>query len=112
MLKPIFFIMLLIFTSSLIGPDQRIVTTMSGNDLLKYCESTDGSERTLCNAYISGVRDGATVEAQTLSFDMPLGVTSEQLQDIVVKYLKGNPENRHQFAGFLVLKALRNAYPK
>ena len=39
-------------------------------------------------------------------------VKSDQLQDIVVKYLKDNPEIRHKPAGLLTFSALKQAFPR
>ncbi len=39
------------------------------------------------------------------------GVTNGQVRDVVVKYLKDHPEERHFLASILAVKALSKAFP-
>jgi len=57
--------------------------------------------------YVEGIYD-----LMVDSFNDPKNVTVGQILSIVGKYLKDNPEKRHLPASFLVMDALRNAFPK
>ncbi|OGA05844.1 MAG: hypothetical protein A2W68_08690 [Betaproteobacteria bacterium RIFCSPLOWO2_02_64_14] len=47
----------------------------------------------------------------TLKACLPHYATRQQLADVVTKYLRDNPAERHQPAQFLVLEALATAFP-
>lgn len=44
-------------------------------------------------------------------FCTPDNVTNGQMEDIVVKYLKDHPDERHMLAAILVVKAMTKAFP-
>lgn len=92
----------------------------SGNDLLKYCEEAEkrtgsGIDFGVCHGYIQGVIDGSAISVLSGGTDkaikVPAGVNSKQLVDIVVTYLRANPEVRHYVASDLVYIALKRAFP-
>lgn len=93
-----------------------IASTYSGNDLLRDCSDRDtASLFSFCLGYINGIRDGAvfaSVSSGTKQFfEISEKVELGQLRDVVVKYLKEHPEERHLHATVLVYKALREAFP-
>jgi hypothetical protein len=91
--------------------DQYVrVSGYTGNELLKVCES-GGENRAFCVGYIEGVSDGLSIGSDKLQFDMPQKVTMEQMTDIVVKYLKNNPEIRDRHAAWLIQKSFEQAFP-
>jgi hypothetical protein len=95
------------------GEQERTVSDLDGNDLLRLCTSELPVDVTFCMGYVEGVRDGlvwGTIERKP-SFGIPAQVKSGQLKDVVVKYLKEHPENRHKEAGFLTIGALKDAFP-
>lgn len=87
----------------------------SGNDLLKFCESDNPAELSQCIGYIASAEDTheALVDWGHLPPQMcvPPGPTLGQLQKVLLKYLKGRPENLHLAAGSMVLNALTEAFP-
>lgn len=91
------------------------ISDLTGNDLLRFCTSHEAFEVNVCVGYIEGVRDGlmwATVSLKSKPFFMvPKKASSDQLNEIVVKYLKDNPETRHKPAGMLTFEALNKAFP-
>ncbi len=99
------------------GEEQTVVSisNLTGNDLLRFCNSHEAFETNICTGYIEGLRDGlmfATVSLKSKPFfAVPDKVSSDQLRDVVVKYLRDNPETRHKPAGMLTIFALKEAFP-
>ncbi len=91
------------------------ISDLTGNDLLRFCNSHEPFETNMYTGYIEGVRDGlmfATVSLKSKPFfSVPGKVSSDQLRDVVVKYLRDNPETRHKPAGMLTIFALKEAFP-
>ena len=94
---------------------------IDGNVLLERC-TTEGNERTYaqlsCNNYVVGVIDGYTAAVASpkapphqAEFAIPAGVTGQQTVDIVVKYLREHPAERHVPASILIVVALRESFP-
>lgn len=88
-----------------------------GNELLNACEP--GSSETgrgitegLCMGYIAGVVDdfAALRLVQKKTSCIPRNVTVGQLKDVVVKYLKENPEKRNWWGASLVRGAVLDAW--
>ncbi len=79
----------------------------SGNTLLETCEASQD----LCSGYVLGVIDTEFLHNSKNSLLCLPKVNSKQLTDVVVKYLKSNPEYRHTIASSNVLSALVRAYP-
>lgn len=105
---------LLIFLVSASGHAQQ-VSTMTGNTLLEACESKDEFQQAFCLGYILGVADldamdGAAFPDRRRSCRAE-NVTNGQERDVVVKYLKDHPEERHVLAAILVVKAMAKAFP-
>jgi hypothetical protein len=96
-------------------PTVVVASDLHGNDLLRLCSSELTSELGFCIGYIEGIRDGVVFEAVGHNakplFAISDKVTSEQLKDVVVKWLKQNPETRHKPAGMLTIFALEAAFP-
>jgi len=87
-----------------------------GNELLAYCEEENPGVWTgMCSGYIEGVMDASGTlqnwKGFKPNFCIPNGVTLGQVQAIVVKFLKENPELRHHTASGAVLNALFDAFP-
>jgi hypothetical protein len=92
---------------------QRVSTT-TGNDLLESCESND-FKQAFCLGYITGVTDldGADGSAfpERRRSCVAENVSNGQVRDVVVKYLKDHPEERHIQASILIVKAMAQAFP-
>jgi hypothetical protein len=105
---------------------------MTGNQLADFCGITIAplANRERCLSYIVGAADGAAVGSTRasayydkdgdLKFDKsrklflpctPDGVTALQVTDVVIKYLRENPAQRHLPAASLVVDALHHAFP-
>ena len=93
---------------------------VDGNALLKSCETKEGSatyyqESSFCTAYVMGVSD--TIDFYQGSDEvekficLPSGVTSGQLRDVVIQFLKKNPAERHKGAQSLAFVAMLLAFP-
>jgi hypothetical protein len=92
---------------------------VTGNELAGWMRGYDIQKRGDCREvecrgyavsflmYVVGVCDSSFVE-----YSMPVGITRDQLAEVVSKYLKENPERWSNPATFLVDKALRKAFPK
>jgi len=91
------------------------VSPLTGNDLLKWCESTDDIDRAFCLGYIIGVTDldgadGSMFPERRRSC-VAEGANNGQVRDVVVKYLKDRPEERHILAAILIVKAMVQTFP-
>ena len=94
---------------------QHRVSTTTGNSLLETCSSVGKADELFCLGYIGGVADvdgleGATFPERQRSC-VPDNVSNGQLMDVVVKYLKEHPEERHMLAAILIVEALTKAFP-
>ena len=96
----------------------------TGNTLLEHCESGDKQDGDLqinamkaglCFGYIEGAADILAFDAAAFPNRRlectPKEVTRGQERDVVVKYLRDHPEERHESAALLVLHALTTAFP-
>jgi hypothetical protein len=97
----------------------RYEGALTGSDILDFC--TDPSNKVslskgMCIGFTNGVEEGyifGTVlhGVTKKAFCKPKGVSRGQVQLIVVKYLKDNPEQLHDFATLLIVKAMAQAFP-
>ena len=89
----------------------------SGNSLLAKCENKKSTDLDygLCLGYIRGIVDvHNTFVAGGLilpRYCLAKGVTTGQLQKIVVKFMEERPELLHQSAGIFVIAAFSSAFP-
>lgn len=96
----------------------------SGGDMLyAHCLSSDTYARGMCLGYVEGIADageqqalaGASASgASTLGiwrWCIPTGAASGQAREIVVKFLRENPAQRHLAAASIVASALQRAWP-
>jgi Rap1a immunity proteins len=86
---------------------------LDGNDVLRTCENTSGYNEGFCLGYLLGVVDSLMNGAAPLicNNDRTGNVTFAQMRDIVLKYLRDHPENRHCGAIDITYVALRNLFP-
>lgn len=86
---------------------------MTGNTLLSHCDEPDAIGTTYCVAYVVGIadmmNDGISIGGRRAC--LPGGVTSFQVRDIAVAYLRRNPQSRHYIAASIVAVALADAFP-
>jgi hypothetical protein len=85
----------------------------TGNSLFESICS--GRDRPSCAVFAAGVYDGdsmARAQDQTRQVACPSpGATPYQLGDTVTKWLTDHPEKRDNAASFVVMVALREAFP-
>jgi Rap1a immunity proteins len=91
-----------------------------GNSLQFFCEDQDSAlgqwHRAACSGYIAGVFDSEVLLANSVQprsklACFPDGVTAGQTIDVVRKYLKDHPENRHHSAVSITMRAFLEAFP-
>ena len=85
---------------------------LSGNNLHSYCSSYVSEQRGICKGYILGVADalvGQKLGPWQACF--PPTVTSQQVRDVVKRWLDRYPEKRHFNAKGLVAQALSEVFP-
>ena len=92
----------------LLGSPTSYAGFETGNSLAQDCERDDAGFRDgFCYGYVISLFD--TIQGVIMC--APDGVTRRQVQSIVKKYLKENPENLHLTANRLVTGALIEAFP-
>ena len=93
---------------------QRI-SDMPGNKLLEECEAKEPVRQGICFGYITGAADVDAMDGAVFPEHrhtcVPDVVTNGQLIDVVIKYLKAHPEERHLASGVLIIKAIAKAFP-
>ncbi len=81
----------------------------SGNELYSDCSAPkSSSDYAFCAGYVAGMTDTLQVPSIVC---LPEHVTIGQSVDVVMKYLRNNPENRHYAAASVGLAALKQAFP-
>ena len=87
---------------------------MGGNKLWESCSKAE-EEPCLsgrCINYIRGVTDGIDWSGQShCLYCIPENATAGQLKDVVTKWLRDSPQNRHYEAAGLVAQTLSEAFP-
>ena len=81
---------------------------MTGNDLWEPCQQATGNG-SLCLAYVAGIAEALELEGKICLSHR--NVTYDQVTDIVVKYLRDHPEERHYDAARLFGSVLKNTFP-
>ncbi len=69
-----------------------------------------------CIGYVDGIDEmtnmiNITREPSKRAFCRPENATTRQIVRVVYKYLEDHPEELHEDAYFLAIKALQNAFP-
>jgi hypothetical protein len=78
-----------------------------GNRLYEICANPVPSEQGFCQGYamaVAHMSNGPLIE-------VPSNVTARQLGDIVTRWLKAHPEQRHVPSSAAVINALQWAFP-
>ena len=86
----------------------------TGNTLLSLCND-NGSDVNWgrCSGYVEGISDSFSGGGNISGWKACLSgnITSDQIRDIVVRFLVNHPEKRHYAASGLVAAALEEAFP-
>jgi len=87
-------------------PASTEAQSLTGNELLDWCEQAREEEiaKAFCIGYAMGIRGVLPIGC------IPQPVTNNQIVDILVKWLRENPEDRDGPAGILSIRALRETY--
>lgn len=94
-------------------PQSSTIGLIDGNAVMVFCDG-DSRGKLACTAWLRGTLDMAQVaqaRSGTCEFELPRGVSLDQAQDVIVKWLKDNPAQRHHSAALLALRALGEAFP-
>lgn len=95
------------------GQSQPSIHT--GNGLLAICDSANVYDQGTCTDYIMGVLEGlrnlGSISADAPKFCTGERVTYQQSIDVVKAYLRNNPQRRDITSAFLILAAMRDAFP-
>jgi|SRR5215469_4451814 len=82
----------------------------SANELYASCDPDPRASA--CTEYVAGVTDGLwSLDSHLTEICLPDGVVLNQAVDVVVKWLKDNPAQRHYSASSDIEVALREAFP-
>lgn len=87
----------------------------TGNDFLAACEHPTTATLDLCYTYVRGMHEATLFWTDYFGkeppFCMPKTATYMQGVDVMVKYLKGHPETRHQPMIGLYVQAFTATFP-
>ena len=91
---------------------QQTDPTITGNELIRYCESSvTDFDKGFCAGFVtSALTDYVSTREQRYFCDPP-NATVEQATQVVHKYLAGHPEELHEDALTLIFHALDDAFP-
>jgi Rap1a immunity proteins len=82
---------------------------LTGNCIFQKCDNAaNSSESSFCAGYVAGITD-ALQRSRTVC--LPKHVTVRQARDIIIKYLRNHPEERHYSAASEIALALKQAFP-
>jgi hypothetical protein len=88
---------------------------IDGNVLLYVCTSSDPKNRGFCYVYMTAVGDTLAFMRTVIKDEYPIcvrgNVTSAQMADVVVKYIRDNPKDRHLNAATIAALAFKEAWP-
>lgn len=106
-------------------PFNDAIAQRDGNELLQICQNDVQRDTSIraqmeirqCLGYVRGLLDG--IDARTERppeyldpfFCFPSGTQMGQIVDVIVAYLRTNPQTRHLHPNRLAVEALRNAFP-
>jgi hypothetical protein len=87
--------------------------SLTGNDLNMLYDKAAGKALSYTRGFFDGYTSGVTNTNIVLEGKacIPQGVTNKNVYDVVRKYLVEHPEELHQPAPTLIIKAIQNAWP-
>lgn len=94
-------------------PEANASAFKGGIDLLTNCEDENSLFRALCDGYIVGISDALSGgnDINGIKACSPDGVTTRQVTEIAMEWLRGHPELLQYAAPGLIAEALAAAYP-
>lgn len=96
--------------------------SLTGNDFLRRCDGPFSNDveklayKSFCTGYLQGLQQMQYIvvgmrNVQPLYCEPTQSGNYDQLERVVIKWLKNNPEQLHRDARLLVTKALMEAFP-
>jgi hypothetical protein len=99
---------LLVAAVGVLPAQAQRVSKVDGNHLLTLCTT---SEVKNCEAYVNGIADAMAEEPAPKRACVPPRVTSQQLRDVLVKFIRDNPAKRELSGAALSVHAFAKAFP-
>ena len=84
----------------------RPAVAITGNELKEYADSRIDLGESFYYGYLLGV-----IDARYREVCRPIGVTGDQVSDVIKKYIRTHPEVLHQPADDIVIRAIGQAWP-
>jgi len=86
---------------------------VTGQNLLRFCESKAPSDKAICLGFVDGVIDTIDVlrSIQGAPSCFPSRVEPRQAIDVIVRWLKANPDDQRYAAAGLTINAVADAWP-
>ena len=86
------------------------VSKVTARVLMTACSG--GKQAELCDAYLDGFTDAIRANGQDHALAcIPQTVSGTELRDVVVRWLRDNPESQHETGEKVAHLALQKAYP-
>ncbi len=86
------------------------VSKVTAKVLMTACSSTKQAD--LCDAYLDGFTDAIRANGQDHALAcIPQTVAGTELRDVLVRWLRDNPESQHETGEKVARLALQKAYP-
>ena len=82
-----------------------------GNALYRYCVSTSAFDQGVCLGYVVGIGDVIQEKRAAFVACFPAQAMSDQLRDVVIRFLASHPEKLPLSAAGLVGEALQTTFP-
>lgn len=99
-----------ITTACSVNGANAVAAYQNGNTLWEQCSGESYASKGRCSGYIIGVVDALAGFDQDSADCVPRSATVGQITDVVSKYLKEHPEDRHLSAASLVKYAVEQAF--
>jgi hypothetical protein len=97
------------------GPADAADPAGTGNDFLQACQNAKGAQLDQCYLYVRGMHEATLFWIASFGkpppFCMPPTATYQQGVDVVLKFLKERPEERHKHMVGIYTAAFINAFP-
>ena len=85
------------------------VSNVNGKTLMAACT---GKQAETCDAYLDGFADAILEEGKAnAAACVPRTATGTEIRDVVVTWLKANPQSQHEHGAEITKSALAKAYP-
>ena len=95
------------------GAQAQRVSKVDGPRLMSLCSAHDVGQ---CDGYLAGFADAIAMQHESSAKGkpiacVPVAVTTAQMREVVVKYLRNNPQSREERGADLTARAFAAAFP-